>query len=211
MKNMNNFSSLCEICAPTSFVTTYLDESISVLEKVAANQEFVELIVQMARAIEVAMRSGHKLLIAGNGGSAGDAQHLAAEFTGRFAFDRPPLPAIALTTDTSAITAIGNDYDFDAIFSRQLQALASAGDVFLGISTSGNSRNVLRAAEMARELHLTVIGLTGRNGGSLSAFCDLLLAVPSSRTALVQQIHITAGHLICGLVEQNIFSSNNRP
>jgi D-sedoheptulose 7-phosphate isomerase len=146
-------------------------------------------------------------LIAGNGGSAADAQHVAAEFLSRFKLDRAPLPAIALTTDTSNLTAIGNDYGFDQVFERQVRGLGRKGDVFIGITTSGRSPNIIAALKAAREIGLTTIGFTGIPGASMNALCDVTLVAPSDETALIQQIHITAAHAICEVVERELFGS----
>jgi D-sedoheptulose 7-phosphate isomerase len=148
------------------------------------------------------LRSGGKLMICGNGGSAADSQHIAAEFTGRFIEDRKPLAALALSTDTSALTCIGNDYSFDEVFARQVAGLGRSGDVLIGISTSGNSKNILRAVEEARALGVTTIGLLGRDGGKLAALCDHAVIVPNQVTARIQEAHILIGHTICGAVEQ---------
>lgn len=151
-----------------------------------------------------AVRNGGKLLLCGNGGSAADCQHIAAEFVGRFVQERRPLPAIALNTDSSALTCIGNDYSFDEVFSRQLRALASSRDCLLGISTSGNSGNVLRAIDTANELGMVTIGLTGRDGGALAKRAKLSVVVPSNVTARIQEAHILIGHTLCGGVEQQL-------
>lgn len=148
------------------------------------------------------LSSGHKILLCGNGGSAADSQHLAAEFTGRFVKDRKPLAAVALSTDTSALTSIANDYGFDEVFSRQVTALGRPGDCLLAISTSGNSRNVIRAAEAARAAGIHTIGLLGRDGGKLLALCDVPLVVPSATTARIQEAHIFIGHSLCAMVEE---------
>ena len=161
----------------------------------------------IARAITQAFRDGAKLLIAGNGGSAADAQHIAGELLSRFSFDRDPLPAIALTTDTSVLTAIGNDYGFDRAFERQVRGLGRPGDVFLAISTSGRSPNVLSALRAAREMGMITIGFTGDGQRDMSAYCDHCLAAPSGETPVIQQIHIVAAHAICGLVEQELFGA----
>jgi len=153
------------------------------------------------------LRDGGKVLLAGNGGSAADAQHIAAEFVGRFVNDRAPLPALALTTDTSALTAIGNDYGFEQVFERQVRALGRRGDVFVAISTSGRSPNVLAALKAARELGLTAVGFTRDAKTPMHALCDLVLAAPSEETALIQQIHITAAHAICHLVERELLGA----
>lgn len=155
------------------------------------------------------LAEGGKLLFCGNGGSAADAQHLAAEFVNRFLIDRPALPAIALTTDSSALTAIGNDLDFERLFSRQVEALGGKGDMLVGISTSGNSPNVLAALYSARQAGLVTLGLTGQGGGRMAEVCDILLAVPSRHTPLIQEVHITAGHLFCQLVDHFLFENAN--
>ena len=153
------------------------------------------------------IRSGGKILLAGNGGSAADAQHIAAEFVSRFAFDRAGLAAVALTTDTSILTAIGNDYGYEKLFSRQIQALGRAGDVFIGYSTSGRSPNVLQAFEGAREAGLICIGFTGNRGGSMKRLCHYLLEVPSPDTPKIQEGHSVLGHVLCGLVEREMFGA----
>lgn len=147
------------------------------------------------------LKRGNKVLLFGNGGSAGDAQHIAAEFTGRFVKERKSLAAIALTTDTSALTAIANDYGFEYIFSRQVEGLANAGDVLLGISTSGNSENVINALKMGQQLNCKTIGLTGRDGGAMKNCCELNIIVPADDTARIQEMHILIGHIICTAVD----------
>jgi D-sedoheptulose 7-phosphate isomerase len=151
-------------------------------------------------AIET-LKRGNKVLIFGNGGSAGDAQHIAAELTGRYKTERKSLPAIALTTDTSALTAIGNDYGYDRVFDRQLEGLAQKGDLAWGISTSGNSENVLRALNLAKEIGCATIGMSGRDGGKMANICDANLIVPSNDTPRIQEMHITIGHIICQLID----------
>jgi D-sedoheptulose 7-phosphate isomerase len=163
-----------------------------------------DLIVSAAGKIADSISSGHKMLIFGNGGSAADAQHIAAEFVNRFRIERPPLAAIALTTDTSILTSIGNDYSFDDIFSKQVAALGKEGDVVIGISTSGNSRNVIKAVEAAKEMKMFTIGFTGR-GGKLAALSDMVFAVESDVTARIQEVHITLGHILCELVDRKLF------
>lgn len=166
-----------------------------------------QLAGDVSKAVDIirsSLAGGGKLLIAGNGGSAADAQHIAAELTGRFVRERRPLPALALHTNTSALTAIGNDYGYENVFARELAAHARPGDVFLAISTSGGSRNILRAIEAAREKKLMVIGLTGESGGAMRAACDLCVHVPSKSTARIQEMHITIGHAICELLEEEL-------
>jgi D-sedoheptulose 7-phosphate isomerase len=166
-----------------------------------AARTLAEPVAAAAEKVIAALRAGRKVLLCGNGGSAADAQHIAAELVGRYARERRGLPAVALTTDTSALTAIGNDYGFDRIFARQVEALAQAGDVLIAISTSGNSPNVLQAVETARQLGVGTIGLAGRGGGALRALADLCLVAPHEETARIQELHITIGHIICDLVE----------
>ena len=180
----------------------FLAASIEALQAFAADDAALDTLERMAGVTADAIAAGGKLLIAGNGGSAADAQHLAAEFVVRLVDDRAPLPAIALTTDSSILTACGNDYGFDQVFARQVRALGRRGDVFLGISTSGNSPNVLAALEAAREGGLHTLGWTGEGGGRMAAYCDLLLAAPVRSTAIVQQLHITMAHVFCAKVEK---------
>jgi D-sedoheptulose 7-phosphate isomerase len=156
-------------------------------------------------AVTTALKAGNKILIFGNGGSAADAQHIAAEFVNRFIIERPPLPAIALTTDTSIITSIGNDYDFSEIFAKQIRALGQEGDVAWGISTSGNSPNVLKGLELAKKMGLVTLAFTGKTGGAIAQIADLSLNVASNSTARIQETHITAGHAICELVDIILF------
>lgn len=159
-------------------------------------------IERAAALVSGALRDGRKLMLCGNGGSAADSQHIAAEMTGRFVKDRRPLAAIALSTDTSALTCIANDYSFDDVFSRQVTGLGASGDCLIGISTSGNSRNVMRAADAARAAGMHVIGLLGRDGGALKGLCDVAIVVPSHTTARIQEAHIFIGHTLCALVEE---------
>jgi len=169
-------------------------------------RELVPGIAEMAGLIASALTNGNKLLVMGNGGSAADSQHFVAEIVGRFKLERKALPAVALSTDTSILTAIGNDYGFDSIFSRQVEALAAAGDIVVGLSTSGNSPNVLKALTAARELGCRTVGLLGKDGGSIKAACDLALVVPSTDTPRIQEGHITIIHIVCDLVEKKLFS-----
>ncbi len=192
------------LAADQDFLADYLVQSTEALRRYVADISQQALLGQMADAVTQAIRNGGKLLIAGNGGSAGDAQHIAAEFTGRMLYDRAPLAAIALHVDTSALTAIGNDYGFVHVFERQVQALARPGDVVLGLSTSGRSENVLRALAAGRAIGLVTLGFTGAEGGMMAAHADLLLRAPSDLTPIIQQIHMIAGHLLCALVERSI-------
>ena len=180
----------------------YFARSLTALQLAAQDRALLALIAEIAQAIEKSLRAGGKLMIAGNGGSAADAQHLAAEFLSRFLSERRPLPAVALTTDTSVLTAIGNDYGYEHVFERQIRGLGRAGDVFFAISTSGRSPNVLRALRAAREAGLITIGFSGTEGGEMRGLCQHFLAAPSHETAIIQQIHMVAGHAICALVER---------
>jgi D-sedoheptulose 7-phosphate isomerase len=182
-----------------------IKESISAKERLLASAETVATIASVSEVLIESLRAGHKLLLFGNGGSAADAQHIAAEFVGRFAFDRPPLPALALSVNTSAVTAIGNDYGFDQVFSRQIEALGHRGDVAIGISTSGNSPNVLQGLITARKMGLHTVAFTGGSGGKLMGAADDCLCAPSKETPRIQECHILIGHVISQLVEHAIF------
>jgi D-sedoheptulose 7-phosphate isomerase len=184
-----------------------IQESIAVKEKLAG--EAPELIADAAQMIITSMQSGGKLIVFGNGGSAADAQHFSAELVGRYRQDRKALPAIALTTDSSALTSIGNDYGFDTVFSRQLEAIGKPGDVALAISTSGNSPNVLGAVSLARKMGIATIALTGNSGGKLRSHVDLCLAVPSDSTPRIQESHSLIIHILSGIVE-NAMSGESR-
>jgi D-sedoheptulose 7-phosphate isomerase len=187
-------------------VAEHFRRSCETLSLAAEDAKLRAAIHAIADTIMDAFRSGHKLLIAGNGGSAADAQHIAGEFLSRLNFDRNPLPAIALTTDSSVLTAIGNDYGFDRTFERQVRGLGQKGDVFIAISTSGRSPNIVAALQAAREAGLTTIGFTGTvANGTMQPLCDHCLAAPSAETPLIQQVHIVAAHAICGLVEHSLF------
>lgn len=187
-------------------VAEHFRRSCESLSRAAADSNLQTAIHRIAETITEAFLGGRKLLIAGNGGSAADAQHIAGEFLSRLNFDRNPLPAIALTTDSSVLTAIGNDYGFERTFERQVRGLGRPGDVFIAISTSGRSPNVITALKAAREVGLTTIGFTGSSpNGLMQPLCDQYLAAPVEETALIQQIHIVAAHAICGLVESSLF------
>ena len=188
-------------------VLDHFQRSRETLERAAGERELLAAILAITDRIARALRDGGKVMLAGNGGSAADAQHIAAELVGRYAIDRAPLAAVALTTDTSALTAIGNDYSFDQVFERQLRGLGRKGDVFVAISTSGRSRNVLAALKAARELGIVTVGFTGTKGTQMRPLCDLILVAPSDETPLIQQIHITAAHAICGLVERELYGT----
>jgi len=178
-------------------------EAIRLKSQVVAEQG--EMVVAAARMLAEALRAGGKVLIFGNGGSAADAQHLAAEFVNRFRIERPPLAALALTTDTSILTSIANDYDFQEVFAKQVRALGRPGDVAVGLSTSGASPNVALALRVARELGLKTLALSGGDGGPVAAGADLALIVPSRETPRIQEVHITVGHVLCDLVDYLLF------
>ena len=184
-----------------------LEESADVKKMVA--KTLSDLIVNAINMIISAYKAGGKVLLIGNGGSAADAQHIAAELVGRFKLERMALPAIALTTDTSILTSVANDYKYDNVFSRQVEALANNEDILIAITTSGNSINVLKAVEMARSKNVKVIGLTGRDGGKLKDMADMTIMIPSDNTPRIQEAHITIGHIICNLVEREFFNENS--
>jgi D-sedoheptulose 7-phosphate isomerase len=190
------------------FVDAYLEETLASMSAFRAEPRHRQVLMDMSDLIVTALRRERKLLVCGNGGSAGDAQHIAGEFISRLMYDRAPLAAIALTTDSSVATAIGNDYGFEHIFERQVLGLGQVGDVLLAISTSGTSPNVVRALAAARERNLVTLGFTGARGGSMGEACDLLLQAPSATTAIIQQIHIVGAHILCALVESKMFPRN---
>jgi D-sedoheptulose 7-phosphate isomerase len=186
---------------------THFRRSLETLERAASDTGFMDAVLAIAAACEQALRDGGKLLLAGNGGSAADAQHVAGEFLSRLRFDRNPLPAVALTTDSSVLTAVGNDYGYDQVFERQVRGLGRRGDVFIAISTSGKSPNIIAALKAARALGVATVGFTGTAPGAavMRPLCDHVLAAPSDDTPLIQQLHITAAHAICEIVERNLF------
>ena len=179
-----------------------LTDHLEVLQKVMVS-DLPQKLEQCAVCIEKALQEGHKVLFCGNGGSAADSQHLAAEFVGRFRKERAGLPAVALTVDSSVLTAVANDYGYDTVFARQVQALGGPGDVLVGISTSGYSRNVLLAIEEAKAKDITCIGMTAEGGGKMKDICDICLAVPAKETARAQEMHILMGHILCEMVDHD--------
>lgn len=199
------------LATATRPIIDYLTQSRDVIDAAIADPAFVGTIAAMVDRVADALAAGHKLLLAGNGGSAADAQHLAGEFLSRLNYDRAPAAAIALTTDSSVMTAIGNDYGYERLFERQVLGLGRPGDVFIGISTSGRSPNILRALRAAQASGVVAIGFTGRTGGDMPDVCDLCLCAPSDSTPLIQQLHITAGHILCGLVEERLFPRAETP
>jgi len=178
-----------------------INEHVTLTQKVV--ESMIDEITEAALVCSEAIQKGHKVVLFGNGGSAADAQHIAAELSGRFLKERRGLPGLALTTDTSVLTAVGNDYGFDMIFERQVEALANKGDILIGISTSGNSPNVVKAIEKGKELGCTSIGFLGKNGGKLKEICDYSLVIPSTTTARIQEMHIMIGHIVCEYIDEN--------
>lgn len=185
-----------------------IQASIQVKEQLLSNETVLENIAAVTDIITDAFKKGHRVYFCGNGGSAADAQHLAAEFSGRFYIDRKALPAEALHCNTSYLTAVGNDYSYDVIYARLLEGIGQEGDVLVGLSTSGNSKNIIKAFEVAREKGITTVGLTGMTGGLMQSLSDYLLNVPSTDTPRIQESHILIGHIICQLVEEKYFGQN---
>jgi D-sedoheptulose 7-phosphate isomerase len=187
------------------YVSSELAKTRAVMEALASDPEVPKLVARMAETCVAALQRGNKVLFCGNGGSAADAQHLSAELVSRFGYDRPGLAAFALTTDTSALTAIGNDYGYERLFARQVEAVGVKGDVLFAISTSGRSPNILAALKVAREKGITTIGFTGGKGGDMPSLCDIVYRTPSDETPKIQEGHIVVGHIVCGLVERSLF------
>lgn len=190
-----------------NYITGQIQETQRVMSAMLSDDSLLAGIAEAAEACITALKNNGKILLAGNGGSAADAQHIAGEFVSRFAFDRPGLPAIALTTDTSIITAIGNDYGYEKLFARQVQAHALKGDIFIAYSTSGKSPNVIAALQEAKNRGVVCVGMTGNRGGPMQELCDHYLEVPSADTPKIQEGHALLGHILCGLVEQALFKA----
>lgn len=186
-------------------VRKQIEDSLKLKKMILDDETAVESITTAAAHCIKALRKGNKIILAGNGGSAADAQHIAGELVNRFGFERPGLAAIAITTDTSVITSISNDYGFNKVFARQIEAIGKKGDVFISFSTSGTSANILEAIREARAKGIFNIGFTGKSGGKMSKLCDLVLKVPSADTPRIQEVHILMGHIICSLIENGIF------
>ncbi len=186
-------------------VVRSIQDSLDVKSRLLQDQEFHALIITVGHRMAEALQKGNRIFYFGNGGSAADAQHLGAELTGRYLRDRPGLPGIALTVNSSAITAIANDYSYEMVFARQLQALSNKGDVAVGISTSGNSPNVLNAMQVGRERELLTIGMTGKSGGKLKGAVDYCICIPSVQTPRIQESHILTGHILCEIIEEVLF------
>lgn len=187
-------------------ITNQIIDSINTKQSLLNSAPLISELEKICLCCVESYKKGGKLLVAGNGGSAADAQHIAGELVSKFSFDRPALPAIALTTDTSILTAIGNDYGYENLFSRQIEGVGVAGDVFLGISTSGNSPNILKGIKTAKTKELIVVGLTGEKESAMDKMCDLLIKIPSTDTPRIQESHILVGHIICAYIEQEIFA-----
>lgn len=192
-----------------NYVFSQIMETKKIMSLMLEDDDLLGRVAAAANACISCTRSGNKILLAGNGGSAADAQHIAGEFVSRFAFDRPGLPAIALTTDTSILTAIGNDYGYDKLFARQIQAHSQRGDVFIAYSTSGKSPNILAALQEAKGRGVVCIGMTGNHGGPMKDLCEHYLDVPSGETPKIQEGHAVLGHILCGIVEQALFGASD--
>lgn len=190
-----------------NYITAQIQETQRVMSTMLADETLLARVEAAAEACIHALKRGNKVLLAGNGGSAADAQHIAGEFVSRFAFDRPGLPAIALTTDTSILTAIGNDYGYDKLFARQVQAHAQKGDILIAYSTSGKSTNVVAALQEAKNRGVVCIGMTGNRVGPMKELCDHYLDVPSADTPKIHEGHAVLGHILCGLVERALFKA----
>ncbi|MGZ5207503.1 MAG: D-sedoheptulose-7-phosphate isomerase [Sulfuricurvum sp.] len=188
-----------------NYIMKQIAESAATKQALLENETLLDMIVTVAKECVEVYRKGKKTMLAGNGGSAADAQHIAAELVGRYGFDRPSIPSLALTTDTSNLTAIGNDYGYDKVFSRQLEGMAQEGDLFIGISTSGNSQNVINAFESAKERGVITVALVGRDGGKMAQMADFALIIPSNATPRIQESHILIGHILCDIIEKELF------
>jgi D-sedoheptulose 7-phosphate isomerase len=189
-----------------SYIKEQIKKSVETKQKIYENADLLEKIEDVAKICVDLYKNSRKTLLAGNGGSAADAQHIAAELVGRYGFDRASLPSLALTTDTSNLTAIGNDYGYDYVFSRQLEGMAQEGDLFIGISTSGNSQNIINAFKSAKQKKVTTVALVGKDGGKMAQMADIALVVPSDSTPRIQEAHILIGHILCDIIEKEIFA-----
>ena len=187
------------------YIKNQVKKSYETKQKIYNNEELLNKIQEVSKRCVELYKGSNKTILAGNGGSAADAQHIAAEMVGRYGFDRPSLPSLALTTDTSALTAIGNDYGYDQVFSRQLEGMGQDGDIFIGISTSGNSVNIIKAFQIAKKKNIFTVALVGRDGGEMAKIADISLIVPSDSTPRIQESHILIGHIICDIIEKEIF------
>ncbi len=188
-----------------NYIKNQIQASIDTKQNILNDETLMQTIADVGQACVELYQNGKKTLLAGNGGSAADAQHIAAELVGRYGFDRPSIPSIALTTDTSNLTAIGNDYGYDKVFSRQMEGMGSEGDLFIGISTSGNSENIINAINAAKAKGVTTVALVGRDGGEMARLADFAIIVPSNATPRIQESHILIGHMICDIIEKELF------
>ena len=188
-----------------NYIKDQIKKSYETKQALYANEALLDVITEVASRCVALYKTDKKTILAGNGGSAADAQHIAAELVGRYGFDRPSIPSLALTTDTSNLTAIGNDYGYDQVFSRQLAGMGQEGDIFFGISTSGNSQNLINAFEVAKEKGITTVALVGKDGGKMAQMADFSIVVPSDSTPRIQESHILIGHIICDIIEKEIF------
>ena len=188
-----------------SYIKEQVKKSYETKQDIYSNEDLLNKIEEVSQLCVALYKNSKKTILAGNGGSAADAQHIAAEMVGRYGFDRPSLPSLALTTDTSALTAIGNDYGYDQVFSRQLEGMGQEGDLFIGISTSGNSENIINAFHSAKEKNIMTVALVGKDGGAMAKMADIALVVPSNSTPRIQESHILIGHIICDIIEKEIF------
>ena len=189
-----------------NYIKDQIKKSFETKQDIYNNEDLLNKIEQVSKMCVELYRGSNKTILAGNGGSAADAQHIAAELVGRYGFDRPSIPSLALTTDTSNLTAIGNDYGYDKVFSRQLEGMGQDGDIFIGISTSGNSLNIINAFHSAKAKGIKTVALTGRDGGEMAKLADVALVVPSNSTPRIQESHILIGHIICDIIEKEIFA-----
>ncbi len=190
-----------------TYIKDQIKKSYETKQTLYQDDELLKNIVHVSKLCIELYKRGNKTILAGNGGSAADAQHIAAELVGRYGFDRPSIPSLALTTDTSNLTAIGNDYGYDKVFSRQLEGMGQDGDIFIGISTSGNSVNIINAFKSAKEKNITTVALVGRDGGEMARLADVALIVPSDSTPRIQESHILIGHILCDIIEKELFGS----
>ena len=188
------------------YIKNQIKQSYETKQAIYENEDLLNKIEEVAQKCVDLYRTDKKTILAGNGGSAADAQHIAAELVGRYGFNRPSIPSLSLTTDTSNLTAIGNDYGYDQVFSRQLEGMGQEGDIFIGISTSGNSVNIIKAFESAKKKNIMTVALTGRDGGEMAKMADIALIVPSNATPRIQESHILIGHIICDIIEKEIFA-----
>ena len=190
-----------------SYIKNEIKNSFETKQRIYNDDNLLEKIELVAKKCVEIYKNNCKTILAGNGGSAADAQHIAAELVGRYGFDRPSIPSLALTTDTSNLTAIGNDYGYDQVFSRQLEGMGCKGDLFIGISTSGNSKNIIKAFEVAKKKEIFCVALSGRDGGEMAKIADVALIVPSNDTPRIQESHILIGHIICDIIEKELFGN----